>query len=125
MTTPYSAFGLPGGATGDHPPRLLPYPPLMVDPLTPDAIDQALSRLPGWTFADDKLHREYRFASFKEALSFIVRIGMHAEEANHHPEIFNVYSTVKIALNTHDAGGKVTDKDVALAEVIQSVDWTG
>ncbi len=96
----------------------------MAKPLDRDAIDEALKGLPGWTFADDKLHRELSFGSFKEALSFIVRIGLHAEEANHHPEIFNVYSTVKIALNTHDAGGKVTDEDVALAKVIHEVDWT-
>jgi 4a-hydroxytetrahydrobiopterin dehydratase len=96
----------------------------MAEPLTSDEIEKALAGLPGWTFEGDKLHREYRFGSFKEALSFIVRIGLHAEEANHHPEIFNVYSTVKIALNTHDAGGKVTEKDVALAKVIQDVDWT-
>jgi 4a-hydroxytetrahydrobiopterin dehydratase len=96
----------------------------MTEPLSPEEIEEALGGLPGWSFEGDKLHREYRFGSFKEALSFIVRIGLHAEEANHHPEIFNVYSTVKIALNTHDAGGKVTDKDVALAKVIQDVDWT-
>lgn len=96
----------------------------MAEPLSRAEIDDALASLSGWSFEGDKLHREYRFGSFKEALSFIVRIGLHAEEANHHPEIFNVYSTVKIALNTHDAGGKVTAKDVALARVIQDVDWT-
>jgi len=97
----------------------------MAEELSREKIDEALGSLPGWTFEGDKLHREYRFGSFKEAMSFIVRIGFHAEEANHHPEIFNVYSTVKIALNTHDAGGKVTEKDIALARVIQEVDWTG
>lgn len=96
----------------------------MANPLTREEIDAALEALPGWTFADDKLHREYSFQSFKEALSYIVRIGMHAEEANHHPEIFNVYSTVRIALNTHDAGGKVTAKDVDLAKVIEGVNWS-
>ncbi len=96
----------------------------MSEPLSREEIDKALESLPGWSFEGDKLHRELHFGSFKEALSFIVRIGLHAEEANHHPEIFNVYSTVKIALNTHDAGGKVTDQDVALAKVIQEVDWT-
>lgn len=96
----------------------------MAPPLTRNDIDSALEALPGWTFEGDKLHREYRFQSFKEALSFIVRIGMHAEEANHHPEIFNVYSTVRIALNTHDAGGKVTGKDVDLAKVIEGVNWS-
>jgi len=37
-----------------------------------------------------------------------------AENINHHPDWFNVYNTVKVKLNTHDAKG-VTLKDVFLA----------
>ena len=92
-------------------------------PLTKEAIDAALAELPGWRFEADQLRREYKFGGFKEALSFIVRIGMHAEEQNHHPEIWNVYSTVRLALNTHDAGNKVTEADVKLARTIQEVAW--
>ncbi|WP_257721219.1 4a-hydroxytetrahydrobiopterin dehydratase [Pseudohongiella spirulinae] len=33
---------------------------------------------------------------------------------NHHPEWSNVYNTVRIQLQTHDAGG-VTHKDIELA----------
>jgi 4a-hydroxytetrahydrobiopterin dehydratase len=91
--------------------------------LTNEEIGRALDALPGWTHADEKLHREYRFGSFKEAVSFIVRIGFEAERMNHHPEIWNVYGTVRIALQTHDAGDKVTEKDVALARVIEGVSW--
>jgi len=54
-------------------------------------------------------------------MAFIVLIGFEAESANHHPELYNVYSTVRIALNTHDAGGKVTQKDVDLARAIEGV----
>jgi 4a-hydroxytetrahydrobiopterin dehydratase len=96
----------------------------MAQPLSAQAIDSALEGLPGWRFEDDKLVREYRFGTFEEAMSFIVRIGFAAALTNHHPEIFNVYSTVRIGLNTHDAGGRVTDEDVALARIIESVNWT-
>ncbi len=95
----------------------------MTEALTKDAIVQALGELPGWRFEDDALRREYRFGSFAEAVSFIVRIGFAAEKKDHHPEIWNVYSTVRIALNTHDAGGRVTAKDVELARIIEGVSW--
>jgi 4a-hydroxytetrahydrobiopterin dehydratase len=49
-----------------------------------------------------------------------VRIGLAAESMDHHPEIFNVYSTVNIALNTHDANG-LTEKDFALAKQIEEL----
>ena len=39
---------------------------------------------------------------------------------NHHPEWSNVYSTVKINLTTHDAGG-ITNLDEALAKQIDKI----
>ncbi|MEM9417870.1 MAG: 4a-hydroxytetrahydrobiopterin dehydratase [Planctomycetota bacterium] len=93
----------------------------MSEPLSFQAIDAALQTLPGWSYADDKLSKRFGFADFKEALVFINRVGDAAESANHHPEIFNVYNTVEIKLNTHDADGRVTQKDVALAGAIEGL----
>ncbi len=49
------------------------------------------------------------------------RIAFEAEELNHHPEWTNVYDRVVIRLNTHDVGGVVTARDVALALRIQRI----
>lgn len=95
----------------------------MASPLTSDQITAALKDLPGWTFDNNRLVRTFEFHHFKEAMSFIVRVAFEAEAMNHHPELFNVYKTVKISLNTHDAGGKVTQKDVDLAKAIQHLSW--
>jgi 4a-hydroxytetrahydrobiopterin dehydratase len=95
----------------------------MAAPLSPNDIADGLNHLPGWTHEDDRLVKMFRFDDFKEALSFIVRVGLHAEEQQHHPELFNVYNTVRIALSTHDAGGKVTEKDLRLARTIEAVNW--
>lgn len=96
----------------------------MGNAMTDAQIQEALSGLDGWTHEDDRLKKTFEFGGFKEALSFIVRVGLHAEEQNHHPEIFNVYNTVKLSLNTHDAGGKVTGRDVKLASTIESFNWS-
>lgn len=93
----------------------------MAQPLSNNDIQQALSSLKGWEFGDDKIKKEIEFKDFSEALGFIVRIGLEAEKQVHHPEIFNVYNTVKIQLSTHDAGDKVTQKDIDLAKAIESV----
>ena len=87
------------------------------------AIEAALGELSGWRRDGDSLLREYRFGSFKEAVSFIVRIAFAAEAANHHPEIGNVYSTVRIRLSTHDAGNQVTRRDLDLAQEIEAIAW--
>ena len=97
----------------------------MPQPLGSEQIRKALADLPGWSLDQDKLIKSFKFGDFKEALSFIVRIGLHAEEQGHHPELFNVYDTVRIGLSTHDAGDKVTQKDVKLAKAIEAVNWVG
>lgn len=93
----------------------------MADPLSKDHIDECLQELPEWDFEKDKLKREFQFENFREAVSFLVRVSYEAEEQVHHPEIFNVYNTVNISLTTHDAGDKVTEKDISLAKTIESL----
>lgn len=83
----------------------------------------ALQALPGWAHENNKIQKTYVFNDFKEALSFIVRVGLHADQQDHHPELFNVYNRVEIVLTTHDAGNKVTEKDVKLARAIESFVW--
>ncbi|MEO6876413.1 MAG: 4a-hydroxytetrahydrobiopterin dehydratase [Opitutaceae bacterium] len=92
-------------------------------PLTKTAIKTALGELPGWNFRREALTKTFTFGNFREALSFMVRVGFEAEEMDHHPEWTNIYSRVVIRLNTHDADGKVTAKDVALAKKIAAVSW--
>ena len=86
----------------------------MTTPLGDMEIAAALRTLPGWTRRGETLTRVYRFASFRDALAFMVRAGFEAEAVNHHPEWTNVYNRVGVRLTTHDAGG-ITKKDVDLA----------
>ncbi len=87
----------------------------MATPLSPEELRRAAAELPGWECEAEGLTRTYRFATFRAALAYMVRAGFEAEELNHHPEWTNVYSRVVVRLRTHDAGDRVTAKDVALA----------
>ncbi len=92
-----------------------------MEPLTQEQIEKELTKLEGWTFKDDKISRDFSFRDFKTAMGFIVRIAFEAEQQAHHPELYNVYNSVKISLATHDAGDKVTGKDIELAKAIDRV----
>jgi 4a-hydroxytetrahydrobiopterin dehydratase len=74
-----------------------------------------------WTETDNKLYRKFKFADFSEAFAFMTRVALEAEKINHHPLWTNVYNTVEIWLNTHDAGDVVTDKDRQLADAIDKL----
>ena len=93
----------------------------MNNPMKKEEIGERLGAMSGWVLEDDRLSKTYDFKNFKEAMSFLLRVSFEAEEQNHHPEIFNCYKQVKISLNTHDAGGKVTAKDFDLAHAIDSI----
>lgn len=82
-----------------------------------------IAGLEGWSHADDRLERTFEFGGFREAVSFLVRVAFEAEALDHHPEINNVYSTVRIGLTTHDAGNKVSAMDLELARRINHIAW--
>lgn len=74
-----------------------------------------------WEEKNDQLIRVFEFSDFQEAFAFMTRVAFLAEEQGHHPNWSNVYNSVTIALTTHDAGNKVTDKDKKLAAAIDKL----
>lgn len=92
----------------------------MADALDHDAIREELEHLEGWELVDEKLHKEFSFDDFVGAFGFLAKVALHAERANHHPEITNVYDTVTIDLTTHDVGG-ISDRDVQMARTIDGL----
>ncbi len=88
--------------------------------LSDSEISGRLSEIAGWSYADGSLTRSFQFDNFVAAFGFMSSVALLAEKLDHHPNWSNVYNTVEIALNTHDAGG-VTDFDFVLASQINDV----
>lgn len=96
----------------------------MTTPLTPAAIAEALTRLTEWRSADGLLLTAYTAATAAEALALLAAIGEVAEELDHHPDVDWRYDHVYVSTTSHDAGGRVTARDVALAERITALAGT-
>jgi 4a-hydroxytetrahydrobiopterin dehydratase len=92
----------------------------MAKKLSEPEIRSALLELSGWTIADGKLHREYKFADFIHAFSFMTSGALVAEAMGHHPEWSNVYNRLTVDLTTHDAGG-ISAKDFKLAAKLEAL----
>jgi len=94
----------------------------MVEKLTPEERTAALAELSGWSEVDgrDAIQRTLTFSDFNEAFGFMTRVAIKADQADHHPEWFNVYNRVEITLSTHDADG-LSARDVALAKFIDGI----
>ncbi len=83
-------------------------------------VSAAAAKLPGWSVAGGKLHREYKFAGFPEAFGFMATAAPTIQKMDHHPEWSNVYNRVTVDLSTHDAGG-ITQKDIDLATLLEGI----
>ena len=83
-------------------------------------IEQFLQQQPEWQLRDGKLYRNYLFSNFIEAFAFMTEVALYAEKANHHPEWFNVYRTVRIELTTHEVSA-VSERDFQLANQMESL----
>lgn len=92
-------------------------------PLSDEDIATALVELPAWTHDHDRLVRRVRFLNAREAVSYLVRVAFEAERLDHHPDLRWIHDRVELALNTHDADHRVTERDLALARAIDAIDW--
>lgn len=82
---------------------------------TEEEIQAALADLPGWEVKEGKLHKEFRFKTFSQALGWMVTVGIVADKMNHHPEWRNVYNRVTVDLATHDLDNAISSWDLELA----------
>ena len=83
-------------------------------------LNELVVKIPNWEIKSKHIQREFNFANFIEAFSFMTKIALICEKYNHHPNWENVYSKVIIKLNTHDLGG-ITNLDQTLASEINKI----
>jgi 4a-hydroxytetrahydrobiopterin dehydratase len=89
-------------------PRLLPE----------SEIKSRLKGLKGWKHEGDFITKTFEFDGFIDGIAFIDRLAEVAEERQHHPDIHVRYTTIKLSIQTHSAGG-VTKKDFDLASAVE------
>lgn len=95
-------------------------------------LEEAMRRLPGWRLATrrhDKatdgetveLTRNYEFASFEDAIHFMMTAARHISRTNHHPDWRNLWINITVWLTTWDIGHRPSHYDVALAEYLDTL----
>ena len=88
--------------------------------LTKDETTVALEQLNGWQVEGVSLKRRFKFVDFAEALGFVNRVGILAEELDHHPDTTFGWGYAEILTTTHDRGG-ITQFDTELAARIDAI----
>jgi len=77
--------------------------------VTAEEIQLLNSQIPEWKIVTEdsirKLQREFSFDNFMEALKFTDRVGLKAEEEDHHPRITTEWGKVTVTWWTHKIKG--------------------
>lgn len=90
-------------------------------PLSQQEIEDRLGELPGWSLEGDRVTCTYRLHSHFAALGLTAHVAAIQDEMNHHSDLTLGYNTVSLSVNTHDAGGVVTESDLKLAARVAAI----
>ncbi|WP_405670396.1 4a-hydroxytetrahydrobiopterin dehydratase [Streptomyces sp. NBC_01530] len=94
---------------------------MAVEPLSQKEIEDRLAELPGWSLDGDRITRSYRLGTHFAATAMVVHIAQVQEELDHHSDLTLGYNTVSLSVNTHSAGGRVTELDFGLARKVEDL----
>src|SRR3989344_9494005 len=67
-----------------------------------------------------QLSKQFKFKDFKEALEFVNKVGVIAEDQGHHPNLYIIYNKVKVVLYTHIIAG-LHENDFIMAAKIDGL----
>ena len=90
-------------------------------PLKGEELDPLRREVPEWEVVEEHhLRRVFRFKNFREALSFVNKVGELAEEQGHHPDICFGWGRVEVMVWTHKING-LTESDFIFAAKVDTL----
>lgn len=88
--------------------------------LSPDEILFNLAEMEDLKVENNILSKRFEFENFAKSLEFVNKIGVIADDHDHHPDIYFGWGYAEINLTTHDRGG-ITAFDFAVAKKIENL----
>jgi 4a-hydroxytetrahydrobiopterin dehydratase len=95
----------------------------MAEALNDAAIAEALAQLPGWEREGDMIVKTYALPSYPAGLAFASAVGIACDALDHHPDLYIGYKKVEVRFTTHDAGSKISMKDIDAAMKIEALNY--
>ncbi|MFA7324224.1 MAG: 4a-hydroxytetrahydrobiopterin dehydratase [Candidatus Nanopelagicales bacterium] len=88
--------------------------------LTESEVNEHLKRIQGWSSDGRQISRSFEGTSFPAVIAWVTAIADAAEILDHHPDLDIRWTTLRIAITTHDRGG-LTELDFRLAQQIDEI----
>jgi 4a-hydroxytetrahydrobiopterin dehydratase len=93
-----------------------------IPPLELEAAQSLLMQAPDWKLLDDgrRIERKFWFSNFREALSFVDKVGKLAETEGHHPDLGFGWGYAAVSLQTKKIKG-LHENDFIMAAKIDAL----
>lgn len=88
------------------------------DVIAQDQLNEYLQGMPQWREIPGAIAAVFETKTSAAAIELFSDIASAAEMDNHHPDVDWRYNRVFVTTTSHDAGGQVTTRDIALASKI-------
>ena len=92
-------------------------------PLSDAEIASRLEALPGWERDGDWIIRTFKLDTYLAGLAFASAVGTLAEAQDHHPELIIGWKRVTVRYQTHDAGNRISEKDMRAAAAVDTLGY--
>ncbi|MGQ5524868.1 4a-hydroxytetrahydrobiopterin dehydratase [Chitinimonas sp. PSY-7] len=91
--------------------------PAKVMQLNDAEVQALLMEVKGWSVANGKLVKTFRFANYYETLAFVNASAYVSHREDHHPELHVCYNSCEVAYDTHSVSGLSRNDFVCAAKL--------
>jgi 4a-hydroxytetrahydrobiopterin dehydratase len=88
-----------------------------VPTLDDETTGRLLAELDGWTQADRKIAKAFRFTDHYQLMAFVNAVAWISHREDHHPEITLGYADCRVSYSTHAIGGLSENDFICAAKV--------
>lgn len=98
--------------------KCIPCDDASIPKLSKQEAEKLNKKVDSWTLEEKNDHlqisKQFKFKDFKDSLDFVNKVGKIAQQQNHHPNLYIIYSKVKVILYTYVISG-LHENDFILA----------
>lgn len=88
-----------------------------VAPLTRGEIDNLLSQLAGWAYANGVIARTFAFKDYYQTTAFVNAVAWISHREDHHPDLSVGYNKCRVEYKTHAIDGLSENDFICAAKV--------
>lgn len=89
-------------------------------PLPAEQVNNLLQQLDGWSLADNKISKNFKFKNYYQTIAFVNALAWMTHHEDHHPDLSVSYNQCRVEYSTHAIGG-LSENDFICATKVDAL----